>query len=54
MAPAFIALKSMLSQTASVWAQVDTQGKIRAKKIKFIKDGNQYRFKKADVIGLVA
>jgi len=28
--------------------------KIRAKKIKFIKEGNQYRFKKSDVIGLVA
>ena len=28
--------------------------KIRAKKIKFIKDGNQYHFKKSDVIGLVA
>ena len=28
--------------------------KIRAKKIKFIKDGNQYRFKKSDVISLVA
>ena len=26
--------------------------KIRAKKIKFIKEGNQYRFKKSDVIGL--
>lgn len=28
--------------------------KIRAKKIKYIKEGNHYRFKKADVIGLVA
>ena len=28
--------------------------KIRAKKIKYIKEGNQYRFKKADVISLVA
>ncbi len=28
--------------------------KIRAKKIKFIKEGNQYRFKKSDVINLVA
>ena len=28
--------------------------KIRAKKIKFIKQGNQYRFKKSDVIRLVA
>ena len=28
--------------------------KIRANKIKFIKEGNQYRFKKSDVIGLVA
>jgi excisionase family DNA binding protein len=28
--------------------------KIRAKKIKFIKEGNQYRFKKSDVIRLVA
>ena len=28
--------------------------KIRAKKIKFIKEGNQYRFKKSDVISLVA
>jgi len=28
--------------------------KIRAKKIKFTKEGNQYRFKKSDVIGLVA
>ena len=28
--------------------------KIRAKQIKFTKVGNQYRFKKSDVIGLVA
>lgn len=28
--------------------------KIRAKKIKFIKEGNQYRFKKSDVISFVA
>ena len=28
--------------------------KIRAKKIKFIKEGNQYRFRKSDVIGMVA
>ena len=28
--------------------------KIRTKKIKFIKEGNQYRFKKSDVISLVA
>jgi excisionase family DNA binding protein len=28
--------------------------RIRAKKINYIKEGNQYRFKKADVIGLVA
>jgi excisionase family DNA binding protein len=28
--------------------------KIRTKKIKFIKEGNQYRFRKSDVIGLVA
>ncbi len=28
--------------------------KIKAKKIKFIKEGNQYRFRKSDVIGLVA
>ena len=30
------------------------QRKIRAKKIKFIKEGNQYRFKKSDVISSVA
>ena len=28
--------------------------KIRAKQIKFTKEGNKYRFKKSDVIGLVA
>ena len=28
--------------------------RIRTKKIKFIKEGNQYRFKKADIISLVA
>ncbi len=28
--------------------------KIRSKKIKFVKEGNQYRFRKSDVIGLVA
>lgn len=28
--------------------------KIRAKEIKFTKEGNQYRFRKADVINLVA
>ncbi len=28
--------------------------KIKAKKIKFIKEGNQYRFRKSDVINLVA
>ena len=28
--------------------------KIRVKKIKFVKEGNQYRFKKSDVISLAA
>jgi excisionase family DNA binding protein len=28
--------------------------RIRNNKIKFIKEGNQYRFKKSDIIGLVA
>jgi excisionase family DNA binding protein len=28
--------------------------KIRARKIKFVKEGNQYRFRKSDVISLVA